>query len=171
MTKKCRQCQPSSWQGMWQTANRVNAGSLADEWLGMLALSSPRLPSLPHRSCPEWFYKHFASRSIPVLIRHCESDPSKTQSRLELRDGRSERKRLHREWRKRESQQLQWKEEDVQGKRRDSERDAGAELKAGEEADFGKCCQSTATVDKKNNGNCFLINGGEGMRATNDYCG
>ena len=36
------------------------------------------------------------------MINHCESDPSKTQSSLELRDGRSERERLQRGWRKRE---------------------------------------------------------------------
>lgn len=109
----------------------------------MLALSSPRLPSPLHCSCPEWFYKHFASGSIPVLINHCESDPSKTQSSLELRDGRSERERLQRGWRKRESLQPQWKGEEVQGKRSESEREADAELKAGGEACFGQRRQAT----------------------------
>lgn len=112
-----------------QTANQVRAGSLIGEWHGMLTLSSPRLPSPLHCSCPEWFYKHFASGSIPVLINHCESDPSKTQSSLELRDGRSERERLQRGWRKRESLQPQWKGEEVQGKRSESEGEADAELK------------------------------------------
>lgn len=59
-------------------------------------------PFLLHCSCLDWFYKHFASGSIPVLIKHCESDPSKTQSSPELRDGRSETVRLQRGWRKRE---------------------------------------------------------------------
>lgn len=36
------------------------------------------------------------------MIKHCESDPSKTQSSPELRDGRSETVRLQRGWRKRE---------------------------------------------------------------------
>ena len=42
---------------------------------------------------PGWFYKHFSSGSIPVLINHCEGDPSKTQCSLELCDGRSQRER------------------------------------------------------------------------------
>lgn len=71
-----------------------------------------------HCSCLDWFYKHFASGSIPVLIKHCESDPSKTQSSPELRDGRSEIVRLQRGWRKRESPQQQRKGEEVEGKRR-----------------------------------------------------
>lgn len=149
-----------------QTAYQVRAGSLVGEWHGMLALSSPRLPSPLHCSCPEWFYKHFASGSIPVLINHCGSDPSKTQSSLELRDGRSERERLQRGWRKRESLQPQWKGEEVQGKRSESKREADAELKAGGEAGFGQRCQATGIGE---NGNCFLIKGG-GVRATNDYC-
>lgn len=151
-----------------QTANQVCAGSLVGEWHGMLALSLPRLPSPLHCSCPEWFYKHFASGSIPVLINHCESDPSKTQSSLELRDGRSERERLQRGWRKRESLQPQWKGEEVQGKRSESEREADAELKAGGEAGFRTTLPGHWDWGKIY-GNCFLIKRGR-VRATNDYC-
>lgn len=37
------------------------------------------------------------------MINHCESDPSKTQSSLELRDGRSEREAAERMEKERES--------------------------------------------------------------------
>lgn len=106
--------------------------------------TSSRFPSPPHCSCPEWFYKHFARGSIPVLINHCESDSSKAQRSLELRDGRSKRERLQRGWRKRASLQPQWKGEEVQGKRSKSQTEAEAKLKAG----FGQRCKATG-IERK----------------------
>lgn len=40
-------------------------------------------------------------------------------------------------------------------------REAGAELNAGKEADFGKCCQATWTGGRQHS-NCVLVNGKEG---------
>ncbi len=76
-----------AWQG-GQRSDQSGARCLL--YPGRMASPSRPSPrsrssSPPRRSgCPGWFYKHFASRSISVLIRHCESDPSKTPSSLQL---------------------------------------------------------------------------------------
>lgn len=93
LTKGCRLCQPSSWRAR-RAGSQSGSPMLGLErmaWHGG-PLGAPPPTSSLHCSCLEWFYKHFASGSIPVLIKHCESDPSKTQSGPELREGRSEKR-------------------------------------------------------------------------------
>lgn len=52
----------------------------------------------------------------------------------------------------------------------ESEKEADADMKAGEEADSGNSCQATGT-EEKTNGNYFFINGGDGVRVTNENYG
>lgn len=144
LTKGNALCQPSSWPG-----RRADSQS-GSPVLGLKRMARHRgplvaPPPLPRCTAAAWndFYKHFASGSIPVLIKHCESDPSKTQSSPELRDGRSEIERLQRGWRKRERvHSNSEREKRLKGKRSESEREADAVLKAGGRQVFGQAARA-----------------------------